>query len=888
MSDPERTPTEVVPQINPDGSIRYIPVDAADPDPRVQAQVDAGNTLPITPEVRAALNETRAREDRIAATEDGLSATFGSMGATALNELLLGLPAATDDDLRQRLQDFEEGSPALSGGARLVPWIASAMATGGESVAARALAYAPGGIAARVGLAAEGALGRALASRGLGVGAARGLGRVAGAAAEGTVAGIGESIAEANFRGTPLDAEQILADGAFGAMLGFGAAVPFEGLGAIVRRARRGRTGVDHAFSGADASGTPRRAGEEFVFRRTVPRERAGVLDWNIPGVRDRDLGRLRQARREGIDAWSADAYRDSVASAAEAFQNALNRVDDVFRGGMNRGQRLENTFRGGLADISAESAEIGRDHLRALVEHAEANTVNTALRGRLRAMARTLESDVAGVEDYVRINDALLQEVTDNQAVRDAISSGAERPVAEVLRQAERNLEIVGAGNLAAWHRAYRQRLDSLGPARRFAERIATPDGLGSWRVRVEDLQSTMQGGVGEVVTRETVDELVRLGSQQEALIEATERLMGVSGADARVAMGDAMDLLEFADRYSAIRESAIRAQLDEKSGSGLMAAVGLSGAQAGAAVGGVAFLAGANPLVAGALGLGAAGALTAFSHPVAVQRFLDRLIGSRAATARRMSEGVGRVAGVLRRGGSFSRSAGRVLPPTVAVLRDTQTRERAYREYRDRILELAGNPASLVSSLDDSAGVIGTEISPVLGDTLAMRAHAGVAYLASQLPAADQPSLYDVFEDDDPSLVEMDRWVNMFEAIEDPISILDRLAEGSLEIEHVDAVQAVYPELLAAVRAELAQTVAELSDLPSYQQRMELGTLLGVPVDRSLSGSFVQTMQENWAQTPEQDETQTSRAAFSRTVSMRLADDTHTATQSIQQTLR
>lgn len=882
MSDTERTATEVVTTVNPDGTLRITPIDPNDPDPRVQQFVRSGNTSPLTPDLAQELDRSTSREDRVAAqSEAGIAETFGGASMTALNELLLGLPAMSDDELRARLQEFQEGNPVIGGGSRLAAWIAPAILAGPESLAARAAAYTPAGAAARLGVAAEQALGRALAGRA----GAQGMGRVANAMVEGTLSSIGESIAEANLQGTPLDAEQILADGAFGGMLGLGVALPFEGLGALARRTARGRVGADDLpITGP----VPRGPGEEFAFRRTVPREQSGVLDWNIAGVRERDMQRIRGAQQEGIDPWNASDFRVAVDDSAARFASALNRTEDVFRAGLDRDARISNVLRRGLEPVGAPAAQEQIAGMVGLLDRAIANTEEEGLVRSLRGLRdRALRESPGSVEDLVRMNDTVLQYVADNQLLRRADRSGANRSFSDFMRQAEINLDHLGAGDLAAWHRAYRQHTSDMGPIDRYAQRVDTPDGVGRWRVQGNNLMSVMQGTAGEVVSAQTVDELIRLGQVQEGIVEATERLMGVDGAAARLEMADAMDALERADRYSGYREAALRAELNEKGGSGLFAGIGVSGTQVGVGAAGLTFLATGNPALAALAGAGAGAGFAVATHPVATMRLLDRLAGSRNTTAERINTGVGRIRGMLERGGRFSAPAGRVLPPTVAVLRDTQTREKAYREYRDRIVELAGNPAAFVASLDDSATAVGEFISPQLGDAMAMRVQAGVGFLAANLPASDQPSLFDIFETEDPSLVEMDRWLNMFEAIEDPVSILDKLAEGSLEVEHVDAVQAVYPELLTLVRAELTQTVAELSSLPSYQQRMELGTLLGVPVDRTLSSSFVHSMQQTFAQTAQQDQAQTSRTAFRRSVSMSVADDTHTASQSIQHSL-
>jgi len=94
-----------------------------------------------------------------------------------------------------------------------------------------------------------------------------------------------------------------------------------------------------------------------------------------------------------------------------------------------------------------------------------------------------------------------------------------------------------------------------------------------------------------------------------------------------------------------------------------------------------------------------------------------------------------------------------------------------------------------------------------------------------------------------------ELRRWTRRKDAIENPQSVLDSIANGRLTREQVEAWAAVYPERLAALReATMAEVSEKQRDIP-YERRVQLGLLLGIPLDPSLRPEQIRASQAAYA---------------------------------------
>lgn len=113
-------------------------------------------------------------------------------------------------------------------------------------------------------------------------------------------------------------------------------------------------------------------------------------------------------------------------------------------------------------------------------------------------------------------------------------------------------------------------------------------------------------------------------------------------------------------------------------------------------------------------------------------------------------------------------------------------------------------------------------------------------LAFLQSKAPA-----MGDVQPWETPSLSrdQVDKFARYLQAIEDPHSVLDGLVSGSVSREGVEALEAVYPQLLQSFRQELLSYAQDFGKM-TYQDRINMSTMLGAALDKSLRPEYLRTI--------------------------------------------
>jgi len=169
-----------------------------------------------------------------------------------------------------------------------------------------------------------------------------------------------------------------------------------------------------------------------------------------------------------------------------------------------------------------------------------------------------------------------------------------------------------------------------------------------------------------------------------------------------------------------------------------------------------------------------------------------------------------------------------------------------------RDDIQGLIDSPALAAGIAGQSTEPL-VELSPGLSQAIQNKMAGALYYLAGEMPKG----VVDPLNPGKPgpvSVGEMQSFMRQYRAINDPLSLLDDLAEGKLRTEAAGAVQKVYPDLFAQIALSVAQQMIG-KDI-SFADRNQIGQLLGIPGSNLMTGSALLAFQQNYAgaQTPEQ----------------------------------
>lgn len=132
--------------------------------------------------------------------------------------------------------------------------------------------------------------------------------------------------------------------------------------------------------------------------------------------------------------------------------------------------------------------------------------------------------------------------------------------------------------------------------------------------------------------------------------------------------------------------------------------------------------------------------------------------------------------------------------------------------------------------------------EHAPQTAQAAQMTVARGASFLASKLPAQPVHAL-----GKPPPVPDAQRWTfnRYYEAVNQPTSILQHAAAGTLTPLDVEAVRAVYPELLTQMQTAALEKVTAHKGAVPYRSRLMLSMLLGADLDGTLSAKAIQANQ-------------------------------------------
>jgi hypothetical protein len=154
-------------------------------------------------------------------------------------------------------------------------------------------------------------------------------------------------------------------------------------------------------------------------------------------------------------------------------------------------------------------------------------------------------------------------------------------------------------------------------------------------------------------------------------------------------------------------------------------------------------------------------------------------------------------------------------------------------YKKESEKVRLLANDPESLQQHATDLTADW-NEHAPNTAQAAQIKMAQNISWLASHLPASRKSGM--LGPDIDPSEEEVAKGDRYLEAFQNPIASLRRIAAGMGSQESIDTVKACYPELYAETCAKAVSKCASKKSV-SYEARQNLATLLGQDVDGSMS---------------------------------------------------
>lgn len=380
-----------------------------------------------------------------------------------------------------------------------------------------------------------------------------------------------------------------------------------------------------------------------------------------------------------------------------------------------------------------------------------------------------------------------------------------------------------------AAWH-------PLISAQQPFESRFMSEAGLSNGFDRLTEADSARVNGyiqgLGTAASDTAESVFTRRYGAMEALTEAALARHGLSASERASALELRDSLRALRRAHSEISDDATRLrQWQEINGHGGNAVIG--GISGGLALAG----AGATANGDGSIGvpLMAASMLANPGRAIQVLQTLRRM--SRQADSRIISS----VRGFLGRGTRRASEWGSMAAGTT-----TRAVRRGAAAYGERVAELdrQAEPRALTRNVADATANL-SHAAPGVQSAATRTAVAATSYLQSHRPHGRALAGDLRAEAVPPSEEQMNRFLRIARAVDDPGTVLDDLRARRLTPEAVDAIRSVYPALYRQIVTTVMRELASDDARPSYQDRLQLGILLGIPTDPSLTPASLSILQ-------------------------------------------
>ena len=188
-------------------------------------------------------------------------------------------------------------------------------------------------------------------------------------------------------------------------------------------------------------------------------------------------------------------------------------------------------------------------------------------------------------------------------------------------------------------------------------------------------------------------------------------------------------------------------------------------------------------------------------------------------------------------------------------------KNRQEAYTNTINNLNKFMTEPEALMNRAAKATASISRE-APLTAQVASSRLINGVQFLASKIPKS--PYLESVpglkRKEYTPSSMELAKFERYMQIVEMPLTVLSELQAGTLTRDHVEALQAVYPEMYNYIRNSMINKLNTEEGLEmSYNKRIQMGILLDIASDASMLGHNIGALQQNFKVNENADGSQT-----------------------------
>lgn len=229
----------------------------------------------------------------------------------------------------------------------------------------------------------------------------------------------------------------------------------------------------------------------------------------------------------------------------------------------------------------------------------------------------------------------------------------------------------------------------------------------------------------------------------------------------------------------------------------------------------------------VLGPAGVGAAATYDALRNSALTIQRLTKL----ESMSQKASNAIEKGAAAIFRGGNS------VLEDTKGLIGSALAKEDRLNEFNEttnNVKEMASNPEKFLDVATKSTRPISSH-APNISNAMQLTAANAVSFLNSKIPS--QPPKMPLSKTWMPSQTEITKFNRYYSAVNNPIEAMQKIKDGTLSKEHVEAIATVFPKMYDQMRSEILDKLTNhKSDIP-YRTRGMLSLFLQQPLEESFN---------------------------------------------------
>jgi hypothetical protein len=208
----------------------------------------------------------------------------------------------------------------------------------------------------------------------------------------------------------------------------------------------------------------------------------------------------------------------------------------------------------------------------------------------------------------------------------------------------------------------------------------------------------------------------------------------------------------------------------------------------------------------------------------------------------------------------------------------RKPKDKKQAFKNISKNLAKMMSDPETMI---DKASAIYGdfSDAAPETRGFIGQNVVNMVQYLHEKLPKDATLTPHSLTRREwNPSTIELAKFERVLKAVQDPLSVLDDLENGTITREAAEALRVLKPNLFQKIQEQVMDKIATSKEPIPYQKRLLLGILLDIESDAALNPANIAGLQEMYSEEQVSQLGGSTRVSKSKAANLDLAESEQT----------